>query len=111
MTRILIADDSQPVRCGLRTLLGLKCRLGGLWRSRGWCRCRRKGTPTSPDLIWMDFSMPQIVGVQAGREIAKSGTDIPILLHSESFTSTHGIGSQRWVAGRDFRVGNQQVTM
>jgi YesN/AraC family two-component response regulator len=23
MTRILIADDSRPVRCGLRTLLGL----------------------------------------------------------------------------------------
>src|SRR5580693_8756592 len=86
MTRILIADDSQPVRCGLRTLLGLKCRLGGLWRSRGWCRCRRKGTPTSPDLIWMDFSMPQMVGVQAGREIAKSGTDIPILLFTRNLS-------------------------
>jgi DNA-binding NarL/FixJ family response regulator len=28
----------------------------------------------------MDFSMPQMDGVQAGREIAKSGTKIPILL-------------------------------
>jgi DNA-binding NarL/FixJ family response regulator len=28
----------------------------------------------------MDFSMPQMDGVQAAQEIAKSGTDIPILL-------------------------------
>jgi len=28
----------------------------------------------------MDFSMPQMDGVQAAREIAKSGTDVPILL-------------------------------
>jgi|SRR5579872_985760 len=31
MTRILIADDSQPVRCGLRTLLGLNSD----WQVRG----------------------------------------------------------------------------
>ncbi len=36
----------------------------------------------APDLILMDFSMPHMDGVQAAREIAKSGTDIPILLFS-----------------------------
>src|ERR1700692_2462502 len=26
-------------------LAGTEFRLAGLWRSRGWCRCRRKGAP------------------------------------------------------------------
>lgn len=39
-----------------------------------------KAQQLAPDLILMDFSMPQMDGVQAAREIAKSGTDIPILL-------------------------------
>ena len=41
-----------------------------------------KAQQLAPDLILMDFSMPQMDGVQAAREIAKSGADIPILLFS-----------------------------
>ena len=111
MTRILIADDSQPVRCGLRALLGLNSDWEVCGEAVDGADAVKKAHQLLPDLILMDFSMPQMDGVQASREIAKSGTDIPILLHSESFSSTHGIGSQRWVAGRDFKVGNQQVTM
>jgi len=82
MTRILIASDSPPVRRGLGTLLGL---------NSGWHVCGEavdgadaveKAHQLTPDLILMDFSMPQMNGVQAAREIAKSGTDIPILLFS-----------------------------
>jgi DNA-binding NarL/FixJ family response regulator len=39
-----------------------------------------KAHQLAPDLILMDFSMPRMDGVQAAREIAKSGADIPILL-------------------------------
>ena len=39
-----------------------------------------KAHQLAPDLILMDFSMPRMDGVQAAREIAKSGTDTPILL-------------------------------
>jgi DNA-binding NarL/FixJ family response regulator len=39
-----------------------------------------KAHQLAPDLILMDFSMPQMDGVQAAQEIVKSGTDIPILL-------------------------------
>ena len=80
MTRILIADDSPPVRRGLRTLLGL---------NSGWHVCGEavdgadaveKAHQLTPDLILMDFSMPQMDGVQAAQKIAESGRDTPILL-------------------------------
>ncbi len=41
-----------------------------------------KAHQLAPDLIFMDFSMPQMDGIEAAREIAKSGTNIPILLFS-----------------------------
>jgi CheY-like chemotaxis protein len=39
-----------------------------------------KAHQLAPDLILMDFSMPRMDGVQAAREIAKSGKDTAILL-------------------------------
>lgn len=87
MTRILIADDSPPVRCGLRTLL----RLNSDWQVCGeavdGADAVEKAHQLAPDLILMDFSMPQMDGVQAAQEIAKSGTDIPILLFTLNLSS------------------------
>jgi len=80
MTRILIADDSQPVRSGLRTLLGLNSEWQVCGEAVDGADAVAKAHRLAPDLILMDFSMPQMDGVQAAQEIAKSGTDIPILL-------------------------------
>ena len=80
MTRILIADDSTPVRSGLRTLLGLNSYWQVCGEAVDGADAVEKAHQLAPDLILMDFSMPQMDGVQAAREIAKSGTDIPILL-------------------------------
>lgn len=80
MTRILIADDSQPVRCGLRTFLGMNANLEVCGEAVDGADAVEKAQELAPDLILMDFSMPQMDGVQAARKIAESGTDIPILL-------------------------------
>jgi DNA-binding NarL/FixJ family response regulator len=80
MTRILIADDSTPVRSGLRTLLGLNSDWQVCGEAVDGADAVEKTRQLAPDLILMDFSMPQMDGVQAAREIAKSGTKIPILL-------------------------------
>jgi DNA-binding NarL/FixJ family response regulator len=82
MTRILIADDSPPVRRGLRTLLGLNSDWHVCGEAVDGADAVEKAHQLAPDIILMDFSMPQMDGVQAAREIAKSGTDIPILLFS-----------------------------
>jgi DNA-binding NarL/FixJ family response regulator len=80
MTRILIADDSPPVRRGLRTLLGLNSDWQVCGEAVDGADAVEKAQQLAPDLILMDFSMPQMDGVQAARKIAESGTDIPILL-------------------------------
>ena len=80
MTRILIADDSPPLRCGLHTLLGLNADWQICGEAVDGLDAVEKAHQLTPDLILMDFSMPQMDGVQAARKIAKSGTDIPILL-------------------------------
>ncbi len=80
MTRILIADDSPPVRRGLRTLLGLNSDWQVCGEAVDGADAVEKAHQLAPDLILMDFSMPRMDGVQAAREIAKSGTNIPILL-------------------------------
>ena len=76
----MIADDSPPVRRGLRTLLGLNSDWQVCGEAVDGADAVQKAQQLAPDLILMDFSMPQMDGVQAAREIAKSGTDIPILL-------------------------------
>jgi DNA-binding NarL/FixJ family response regulator len=80
MTRILIADDSTPVRRGLRTMLELNSDWQVCGEAVDGADAVEKAHQLAPDLILMDFLMPQMDGVQAAREIAKSGTDIPILL-------------------------------
>jgi len=80
MTRILIADDSPPVRRGLRTLLGLNENWQVCGEAVDGADAVEKAHQLAPDLILMDYSMPRMDGVQAAREIAKSRTDIPILL-------------------------------
>ena len=80
MTRILIADDSPPLRRGLRTLVGLNADWQVCGEAVDGADAVEKARQLAPDIILMDFSMPQMNGVQAARKIAESGTDIPVLL-------------------------------
>src|ERR1700687_3613485 len=80
MTRILIADDSPPVRRGLRTLLGLNSDWQICGEAVDGADAVGKAHQLAPDLILMDLSRPQMDGVQAARKIAEFGTGIPILL-------------------------------
>ena len=80
MLRILIADDNQCVRSGLRILLGLNSDWQVCGEAVDGADAVRKAQQLVPDLIVMDLSMPEMDGVQAVREIAKFASDTPILL-------------------------------
>jgi|SRR5580704_2973860 DNA-binding NarL/FixJ family response regulator len=80
MTRILIADDSAPIRRGLCTLLELNLDWQVCGEAVDGVDAVEKAHQLAPDLILMDFLMPQMDGLQAARKIAESGSYIPILL-------------------------------
>jgi two-component system, NarL family, invasion response regulator UvrY len=78
--RILIADDSQIFREGLRVLVQ---------SHENWVICGeavdgseaiQKTRQLRPDLVIMDFSMPGASGIDAAREIRREFPRLPILL-------------------------------
>jgi DNA-binding NarL/FixJ family response regulator len=80
MTRFFIADDSKPLRRGLRQLIE---------QNPEWEVCAEavdgrdaveQVQKVRPDLIILDFSMPIMNGIEAGSQISKLVPDVPILL-------------------------------
>jgi DNA-binding NarL/FixJ family response regulator len=78
-TRILIADDDAAIRGLLRRILD---------EHAGWQVCGEaangrdailKTEQLSPDIVVIDLAMPQMNGLQAGREIFRS-SHLPMLL-------------------------------
>ena len=80
--RILIADDYEPVLRGLRVLLEAH---------PGWSVCGQavngyealtKAIELRPDLIILDFAMPEMDGLKAADEIRKLLPGVQIVLHT-----------------------------
>ncbi len=80
MVRILVADDNPAVRHYLRSLLELQStwRVCGEARTGGEALERVKENP--PDVILLDFQMPDLNGIDVARQISQMFPDIPILM-------------------------------
>lgn len=77
--RILIADDHEAVRRGLRSALA-----GAGWQVCGEALDGREAIQQTktlkPDLVILDISMPNLSGLDAAREILKSATGTKVLI-------------------------------
>jgi CheY-like chemotaxis protein len=62
MARILIADDSEASRSALRSLI------------------QEKAAILKPDLVILDYRMPNLDGLQAGQAIHTADPSVPLLL-------------------------------
>jgi len=80
--RVLVADDHEVMRMGIRNLLQLQS---------GWSVCAEasngqeaveKAFQFRPDIIIMDVTMPVMNGLQAAQQITKIEPRIPIILFS-----------------------------
>lgn len=84
--RILIADDHDVVRCGIRTLLEAHAGWSVCGEARDGREAVAKVEELRPDLVVLDVAMPMLNGMDAARQILKArpGTAILILTMYES---------------------------
>ena len=80
-TRILIVDDHEIVREGVRALIK-RARPG--WEISGEAKNAAEGlaalTATKPDIVILDITMPGISGLEAAQQFAKIGGGSKILM-------------------------------
>ena len=84
--RILVADDHDLMRRGIKTLL--ESHAG--WEVCGEAKTGReaveKADDLKPDIIILDISMPELNGVEAARRIRKTSADTEILILSMHYS-------------------------
>jgi len=95
LTRVLIADDSVPLRSGLRRLIE---------EHTGWvCAEALNGRDAitkiqqlAPDILILDLCMPVMDGLQAARALSKLVPDLPILLCTTDLPPSLVSMAKRW---------------
>ena len=79
--RILVVDDHEVLREGIRSLLG---RLRPDWKICGEAtdgdEAIRMAQELTPDIILMDVTMPRLSGLEASLRIRQLGLSVPILI-------------------------------
>jgi diguanylate cyclase (GGDEF)-like protein/PAS domain S-box-containing protein len=79
-SRVLIADDHEMVRRGIRTLLESFHRDIQVLEASNGREAVEKAIGSKPDLVILDVSMPLLDGFSAAREIRKVAAGTPILI-------------------------------
>lgn len=86
LVRILVADDNPMVRHYLREVLEQH----GAWRvcdeARTGGEVLRKVQKTLPDVILLDFQMPELNGLEVAKQISQLFPKIPILMITFHFS-------------------------
>jgi len=82
MTRILIADDHEVVRSGLRLILEAHAGWEVVAEAADGKAAIVKALETKPDVAILDYSIPLVNGVEATRQIRKRNPQIEVLIFS-----------------------------
>jgi DNA-binding NarL/FixJ family response regulator len=80
--RILIADDHEVMRKGLKSLLAARRDWQVCGEAASGLEAIEKSVKLNPDIIVMDVSMPQMDGLQAARGILLSRPEQKIVMYT-----------------------------
>ena len=79
--RILIADDYEIIRAGVRALLRWRTDADVVEASNGQ-EAIEQARKTNPDVIILDLAMPVMTGLEAARRLKEEMPQVPILILS-----------------------------
>ena len=80
--RILVADDHEVMRMGLRNLLEAVPNWSVYAEARTGIEAVDLALLSSPDIIIMDITMPEMNGLEAAAKISLERPEIPVILFS-----------------------------
>jgi DNA-binding NarL/FixJ family response regulator len=82
MTRILVADDHQIVRAGLKNLLADYKEFTVAGEAGSGAEAVKKVREADWDIVLLDIAMPDMNGVDTLKQIKRSKPDLPVLILS-----------------------------
>src|SRR5262245_18859767 len=88
--RVLIADDHQVVRQGLRSFLDVQDRIEVGGEAADGAECVALAESLAPDVILLDLKMPGVDGVEALRMLRDRGSTAKVLVVT-SFTDLDAV--------------------
>ena len=80
--KILVADDHEVMRMGIRNLLESVPEWDVYAEASSGREAVEIAMQSPPDLIIMDITMPEMNGLEAAAKIAESRPDIPVIMFS-----------------------------
>jgi DNA-binding NarL/FixJ family response regulator len=80
VVRILVVDDNPSVRHYLRAILEQQTSWRVCGEARTGAEALHKVLEAPPDLIVLDYQMPDLNGIEVARQICEMFPDIPILM-------------------------------
>lgn len=80
MVRIFLVDDNPMIRSHLRTLLEKKDEWVVVGEAEDGRRAVEHWDEVSPHLTVMDFVMPEMDGLEAGRQLSRQHPESPVLM-------------------------------
>jgi len=85
--RIILADDHQIVRQGLRILLEAETDMQIVAEADNGRKVLKQAQELLPDIVIMDLSMPELNGIEATRQILSGAPEVKVIalsMHSDS---------------------------